>query len=601
MNLFVAPPTIDPAEYGVTKTAGIKLTSSPGYWDDEIAQTLLRDHPYIPPQRLVVNFKRKDEAQGAAFGFIGITGAPHITIPIIIRARELSPLDVMVVSSKNIPGNGTDMDQGSGDLTDDKVQPLNEQTFNEALDSSDTGELVPHHQVTSSAHTEDGSSLRLPFRGRTVLASVLGATDDQKKKLGEILTKNRGICACFNKTAETIAVVESWLNAPAPRNTIQQKIAAMPIQKAEAQVVTGLPLEQKCAEFEAANIFMSTGEAKTAVRYTAVDICKPAAPRDVLLFEDGTYCDAPEKVATVEDGSDVTAKMARVIEKVSAQSLQTGTIVSFLLDDEKWSYPHKIASIRVQDDNQLVKLTMQDDLSREYPVYLSGIVKKASFNSTEKHWVLPLTTTVLMTSAPSEPPMPLEKVAHWIEQNLPDQLIRSGIQYSLRIQGDDFGIGQCSEAKVAEVLDTWFSNGQALLDMVKGDDETTVLRFVSNLEPSVREVVKTANMYNAYPEVAAKALASIAMPMEMAAKLASMIGDPSSADAVLSAGFLTQDNLAEFVTLTDEFKTTVSKLARLLLAIRMGLPGDESATVVAMKSLQRVLDRLESAVQEVNR
>jgi hypothetical protein len=43
----------------------------------------------------------------------------------------------------------------------------------------------------------------------------------------------------------------------------------------------------------------------------------------------------------------------------------------------------------------------------------------------------------------------------------------------------------------------------------------------------------------------------------------------------------------------------VGKLARLLLAIRLGFPGDEVSTAVAMKSLQRVVEYLRSATQEV--
>jgi len=53
------------------------------------------------------------------------------------------------------------------------------------------------------------------------------------------------------------------------------------------------------------------------------------------------------------------------------------------------------------------------------------------------------------------------------------------------------------------------------------------------------------------------------------------------------------------VSMSDQLEEVVGKLARLLLAIRMGFPGDESATVVAMKALQRVKERLEAAMTEV--
>jgi hypothetical protein len=106
-------------------------------------------------------------------------------------------------------------------------------------------------------------------------------------------------------------------------------------------------------------------------------------------------------------------------------------------------------------------------------------------------------------------------------------------------------------------------------------------------------------MYAGLSPVLKKAAAEISIPLEKAVKLAAAIGDDDGVDAVLGAGFLTEDNLAEFVGLSGQFEECVSKLARLLLAVRMGFPGDESATVVAMKALARVADRLQSATQEV--
>ena len=92
----------------------------------------------------------------------------------------------------------------------------------------------------------------------------------------------------------------------------------------------------------------------------------------------------------------------------------------------------------------------------------------------------------------------------------------------------------------------------------------------------------------------------VGLPIEKAAKLASALSDPEGADAVLATGFLTEDNLAEFSSLSEEFQETVSKLARLLLLIRLGYPeGDESATLVAMKALQRVSESLEGLAQPV--
>jgi len=606
MSLFVTPPTIDPKEYlpetEARKVAGIKLTSSPSFWDDEIVQNLLRDHPYIPPQRVVVNFKRKDESQGAAFGYIGIIGAPQVSIPVVIKNRELSPLDVIIVRSTQ-PGTDEQVQQGSGDMTDDKVMPLNEDSYNQALDAGDIGENVPEFQVRGTGYTEDGSSLRLPFRGRTVLASFMGAREDQKKKLGEILARDQQICAGFlnNPTAD---VINSWLEAPAPKNLIQTKLAAAPVKRSSAVMVIDAPEEAKTASFTAAEVFVD-GQTKIAAAFDAVDLTRPISGLSrYLVFEDGTYCPAPEKVAVVKTERTEDVLVGTVLQKCAAMALHRGATVSFILENDWFSVPSKIASIQADERQGTITLKMLDGMSQPYLVMLAPFVKEALFDDKTATWVLPIASKVLQFSEYAEAkPMPPEKVAEWFQRRLPDQLVCGGGQFTLSIGGETFGSPQCNEQKIAEVLDMWFDNGSMLIQAVKSAAAQSptgswTVRFDSNLSEKAKEVVKLASEYYAYPEMARNVIKDIAIPLELAVKLAASIGDPAGADAILSAGFLNEDNLAEFVSLADQFQDTVGKLARLLLAIRMGFPGDESATTVAMKSLQRVADRLQSAVQE---
>jgi hypothetical protein len=125
------------------------------------------------------------------------------------------------------------------------------------------------------------------------------------------------------------------------------------------------------------------------------------------------------------------------------------------------------------------------------------------------------------------------------------------------------------------------------------------VRFACDLPEAAMKIAAQAAELADYPKVAAAAVKKIAIPLDKAVKLAAAIGDPEGVDAMLGAGFLTEDNLSEFAGLGDQFEDTTSKLARLLLAVRMGFPGDENATAVAMKSLQRVTEGLNSAIQEV--
>lgn len=603
MNLFVSPPKINPAVYlsetDARKTAGVRLTSSPSYWDDEITQTLIRDHPYIPPQRVVVNFKRKDDAQGAAFGYIGIIGAPHVSIPVIVKDRELSPLDVLIVRTNK----DTDVEQGAGDLMDDKVIPLTEESFEQALDAGDIGEVAPEMEIRGTGYTEDGSQLRLPFRGRTVLASYMGSTEKAKKKLASLLESSKELCAGFMLNG-TEDVVNSWLAAREPVNTVQQKLASASIEPSMAVVLADLPTEKSPAEFLAAEIYTDTHQTKVAATFEAVDLTAPAAkPARYLVFEDGSYSRAPVKVA-VANSSHTEEQMAQmIVSKIASRSLHCGSTVSFMVDDNRLTVPTKIAAIAANEAEKTIRVTLTDDLQRAFNVILAPGIKVATFDPKQKQWILPLMTQVVELGEYNSVPIQTEKIASYFTSQLSDKLVCANGQYSLVINGDTFGAPQCSESKISKVLNTWFANGPELLSMVKSaaaiNGGVGSIHFQSNLNSQANTLVKLASDYNGFPALARTAVGKVAIPLEDAVKLAAAIGDPNGVDAILSAGFLSEDNLAEFVSLTDQFEDVVSKLARLLLAIRMGMPGDEAATVVAMKALQRVTERLQSAIQEV--
>jgi hypothetical protein len=266
--------------------------------------------------------------------------------------------------------------------------------------------------------------------------------------------------------------------------------------------------------------------------------------------------------------------------------------------------PAKLASVRSREDTGVVELTMNDGLE-SYKIMLDRRIKQATYEDKTMTWVFPATVRVLTLTGHAEL-LPLEpaKMASALERSLTDQLICHQGQFTLVVRGDTFGVPSVSEAKMAALLDTYVTNGDDLIAMTKkaaltSSSDVGLVRFGSNIPEVVANVVKQASAYAGLPAILKENADDIKITFNLAVKLAASIGDPDGVDAVLSAGFLTQDNLAEFVNLSDQFNETVSKLARLLLAIRMGFPGDETATVVAMKSLARVAERLQSAGQEV--
>ncbi|MFA6132465.1 MAG: hypothetical protein WC869_00460 [Phycisphaerae bacterium] len=605
-DLFVPPPTIVPSEYlpetEARKIAGVRMMSPPSAWSDEITQNLLRDHPYIPADRVVVNFKKKDDGQGYAFGYVGIAGAPRISIPLIINNRELQPLDVMILRKQSDPGDAS-QNQGTGDMADDQVMPLTESNLAQGLDVGEPGTLIHESKLRGAGWTEDGSALRLPYRGRTVLASVMGITAEQREAYGKILGQNKHALAGFMLNG-TDDVAEQWLNAPAPGRTVQAKLASAAIDRAIASVPVAVPLEADTKDFLAARVWMDDATSKIAVSFDALDLFNPTVGEQrFMAFEDGTYGPAPTKVACDElnEGETEATLTSQVMAKLATGSLTRGTSVS-LMAGEAFTAPAVLTKLATHEGNGSIHLELSNGLQQVNVVLARGV--KTASRISDGSWMLPLDTQVLTLRHQADvPPMALDKVASFLDKRLPDSLILTNGQWTLNVRGENFGFNQADEKTACATLNHWFENGSEMAEMVKqaalSNDGKGWLRFDSDLPAKAEKIAAAVKTLEDYPKVASAKIASIAMPLDKAVKLAASIGDPQSADAVLGAGFLTPDNLAEFVTLHETFGQSVQKLARLLLAIRMGFPGDSSATAVAMKSLQRVSEDLESAIQEV--
>lgn len=601
-SLFATPPEINPEDFlGTTeasKTADQRMTSPPSHWSDEVTQQLLQLHPYIPADRILVNFKNMDETNGTAFGYVGISDAPRISIPVIITNRRLKPMDIMIVRNDH----DTDNEEAVGNMEDDTVGPLTEESFEQALDSGEPGQLTHPTDIRGTGWTEHGTALRLPYRGRTAVASVMGADETKKAELGEILKTAKDVTAGFGLHCPE--VVESWLNAPDPSMLFQSKIASRNIEPAVVKVAGDLPDEVNTADFLAAEIFQNSGEVKTAVALDAISLANPTEVNRYLVFDDGHHCLAPAKVAVAASGRSEDDLVNGLLQKIASRGLQKGDTVCFHLEDN-FTAPAKIASIQLNEEAGTITMSMFTGLN-QYPVVLSSQVKTAML-SDQGVWVIPLTNNVLKLASSADEnamPMPIEKVATHLLNQVPDQLICAGGAYTLMIEGEPFGADRVSEAKCAAVLNQFFANGADLLDMAKqaaaDNGGTGHVRFDSNLREVMNEIAKEASYFNEYPEVARNFIETVSLPMADAAKLAAALSDPRGADAVLGTGFLTEDNLAEFAGLSDDFKEIVGKLARLLLLIRMGYPeGDESATLVAMKALQRVSEGLQSMTSSV--
>jgi hypothetical protein len=592
--LFILPPVINPRDYlpeaEVQKLSGFRLSSAPNSWADEVLQTLLRDHAYVPADRATVFFRKRDDAAGNAVGHVGFIGQPTVTIPVVIKDRELAPLDVMI--SRTTQNDASS--EGVGDMSEDLVMPLNEQNLLSSLENKGIGNPVNPSQIHNTGITEDGSALRMPFRGRTVLASYLGAADTKKEQLRQFLAESKEAAAGF-LIHGTDSVVQAWLDAEPPKNSIQAKLASTALPSSPAKFISGdaLPVAMDPNDTLAAHVVLDDGQVKAATFAQCFDLQDPRRSLStVALFEDGTFASVGTEVIAYNCPDEAAGA---AIQKIASTGFKRGDYVMFHLpESHAFTAPAKIAGIVADAVTSSMTLTLADDLGHSVKVTIDPRIKTAMVSGGQ--WIFPTNCTAFtLTGASGAKPASVDKVAEGITALYPDKLTCSGALWSMDIHGVPAEVG-LSESKVASVLSKWCSNYEDLMAEAKVRGE---LRFASEIGQNYEETLKLAEKYTAIPESASKIVDELAMPMDKAVKLAASLSDPASVDAVLGTGILTQDNLMEFVGLAEDFQDVVGKLARLLLAIRLGFPGDEVSTAVAMKSLQRVVEYLRSATQEV--
>jgi hypothetical protein len=595
--LFIEPPTINPAEYGVTKVAAARMQSTPGAWADEVLQNAMRDCPFLPADRLQVTFKKKDDAAGAAYGFIGIAGAPTVSIPVIIVNRTLKPLDLMIV--RKTPDEA---EPGVEDQSD-RILPLTPENLAMSMDAEAPGQVVMDQELRGTAQTEDGTALRMPMRGRTVVASV-GAPARLKARLEAFLAADKTAAAGFLHNG-TESVIDAWLGAEAPATTVQEKLASLPIAQATADMLPVEALPAVCTpdDFKAGHVVLTDDTLKTAALLPCIDLANPAAGlQPFLVFDDGQYTKAPAKFAAAPTESEPVFE--GLTATLSTGSLKVGSVVSFDLG-EAFSAPMRIGRIAVEEKTGSIHTFLTDGVSKTTLILQKG-VKQAS--RMDDAWIIPIDSHVWLFRegdvAVEEP----AKVAKRISALYPDEIMYGNGAFSVRIGGDVFeGLAFADEAKTASVLGQWLGNAGELMAAVKEasaqSGQGAAIRFTTDVSEMQAKVASGIKDYELYPHVAAEVIAGmgpLAGSPELAAKLAAAIADPASADAVLSAGFLSEDNIAQFGDMVGTLDDALSDLAKLLLAIRMGFQGDEMAASVALKSLTRVVESLRANTAQSN-
>lgn len=98
MELFITPLQFE-------KTAYIRVNENPTEWTRDVMEQFYNSFPYFMSFPVRVEFKQRDDQKGYAVGAIRIENGSGISVPIVIKNRELYPFDIAVFNGQIMPLN----------------------------------------------------------------------------------------------------------------------------------------------------------------------------------------------------------------------------------------------------------------------------------------------------------------------------------------------------------------------------------------------------------------------------------------------------------------------------------------------------------------
>ncbi len=154
--------------------------------------------------------------------------------------------------------------------------------------------------------------------------------------------------------------------------------------------------------------------------------------------------------------------------------------------------------------------------------------------------------------------------------------------------GHPFDFNSLPGHEAAFLLSSWGLGQEKIATALNGLKDRISVEIHRLRWPSVpREMSKQASA-----EIAAM-IKTMKPPMAELVKVATTLEDADSVDTVLSLGFINPENVARFMGAKDILRRSISALAKLLLAARLGLEDvNEDAVKSAMSHLERTVKGL---------
>lgn len=626
-NLFIEPITFE-------KVSSDTQLGDPTSWDHEITKAIYDKIPFIAKYNTMIQFEKRDDKTGYAYGQIIVNN--QLNIPIIIYPKKgvsmLAPFDVFNSNDTWYPLTAKRVDEMLYDgqafdrvaRPDEKIQ--DQQQATQPMNNSVSG----GREIIASYGTVLDAVLPLSMK-----ADVVGFLDK--------IAKNRNYEASYRKNGNFDKIrkiasqykgsfVEDKGNKDLPVNIISiEKLA----NSYGVEYISDEVYDPTYSEMSPLEIKKTFGPAilKTASENDGIVLSLPnRINSDMFLYEDIgndidelTSCgDCSIKTAAgqEEEGylfsnvvdfdmnlidykvfsngekyamSRVMCGSKGLVKEAGFESdvIEDGVIGCFMCSDDPSNpivtTPFKASSIMRKEASGLatmVRTVSGRDIELIYTPLIESIMEKSanSYYIPAKMKFIRLGTERI---TPNASVLELRKVAKWQRGSSKEATVKyTGINYEINGVDRDVPL---------KGLDNLSKHAAKTSLVVLGATPGVANRIIKLAKE--KHSVKIGSLRNVTSKYPLPALDDMRLAQSIrrdTVKLAAELPQSETVDSMLALNFVTPENIQVFASYIPTLKDSASHLAALLVAVRLGLKEvDEYAVKQSMTTLDEVITKLE--------
>jgi len=636
------------------------LEEEPEEWPAEILKHAYKQLPWMYNTENEVELERVDSSRGYAVGRVLIFPAKMtkeaaadekklIAIPIIVREREMAPLDIYMHEKQAFPVDDEEI-QGILFRPTLFLGPARKGQFGPATS------LAAQTKPPSADQRYMGGALSKTSGARPSLlkAASVGFHDQDLQAFRERL-KNDGPLrqACLNNDAmhratltllnsreKTASELEAYRHASTKPTVIQLvktataykaryanhacfNIQEQALNPHEARQAVSLPQNWEALQKRGSVTFVIDPVVRDQVIEKRAEVAGSLGiydvwlggkqVRGVVIPKSVTLDEKPLGLAVYSspEGHALQEKIAGVrVENVTLPRTTPGTgeVGVFVYQEGPLAFatePLKIrgrSSIAGEDGvkTSSVHVERLSTGTRALLTFVEGIQKIASLG--DHDYIIPSTFKWLPlrgkhTAVPESVEDAQEREAIKVASSSSTELISDGATYMLR--GENV---LAFKDQMLSPIDAEFALGalgltyEQSVNLMKTADERGSARAVHTRkvqlegDVKIRELLKVASIHRSLPNLRVDLV-----------KEASVITDKETADAILSLGFMTPENVSVYVDYLPDLEKVSSKLAEILLASRLGMDDvREVAAKNAMTQLNTVIRGLQGLEAKIH-